>query len=132
MGVGESPRRALHATRAMSLVDPTQDILLAAMRGAQMRQTLLTSNLANSGTPGYQRRDVNFQATLQSALANGVSASDVGFTPVIANQGLGPDGNGVSPDQESANLAENAITYDSVVQVLGARNSIMQWAMGAR
>ena len=37
------------------------------MRGAWQRQTLLTNNIANADTPGYQREDVNFQSTLRSA-----------------------------------------------------------------
>lgn len=116
----------------MSLLDSTQDLLAAAMRGAETRQSLLTSNLANQGTPGYQRRDVDFQATLRSALNGGSAPEDINFNPVIANQVVGANGNGVSPDQESANLAENALTYQALVQIEGARNSIMQWAMGAR
>ena len=38
------------------------------MRGSMLRQSLLTNNLANADTPGYQREDVNFQGTLEAAL----------------------------------------------------------------
>ena len=59
----------------MSLLDTTQLALEAAMRGSMLRQTLLTNNLANADTPGYQREDVNFQSTLADAIQNGQSPS---------------------------------------------------------
>jgi flagellar basal-body rod protein FlgB len=61
----------------LSLIDTTQLALEAGMRGAWLRQTLLTNNIANANTPGYQREDVDFQATLRSALA-GSGAGEAG------------------------------------------------------
>ena len=52
----------------MSLLDATQQALESAMSGSELRNTLLTQNLANVDTPGYQAQDVNFQATLQQAM----------------------------------------------------------------
>jgi flagellar basal-body rod protein FlgB len=129
------------------------------MRGAWLRQTLLTNNIANADTPGYQREDVNFEATLRSALAN-ASASNNGeaggggevgsgnetgggetaagnealsqlqFQPEVQPGAAGPEGNGVSVDQESAQLAENGLDYQAMTQVLGARDTILRSAMG--
>ena len=65
----------------MSLLDTTQLALNAAMRGSELRQSLLTNNLANADTPGYQSEDVNFQSTLQNAMQSGQSPSSVNFTP---------------------------------------------------
>ena len=42
------------------------------------------------------------------------------------------DGSGVDVDQESAALAKNALEYQALVQVMGARNAILQTAMGVR
>jgi flagellar basal-body rod protein FlgB len=117
----------------MSLFDSTQLALEAAMRGATLRQTLLTDNLANVNTPGYQRRDVDFHATLQAAEAAGTPLADVGFQPVTdATRTVRADGSGIDADQESADLAKNALEYQALVQVDGARNSILQTAMGVR
>ena len=49
----------------MSLADTTQLALDTAMRGAWTRQTLLTNNIANAETPGYQREELNFQGALR-------------------------------------------------------------------
>jgi flagellar basal-body rod protein FlgB len=114
----------------MSLLDSTQLTLEAAMRGAWMRQTLLTNNMANAETPGYKPEDVNFEASLRSAMANGESPTQIQFQPQVEEQSAGPDGNGVDVDQESAMLSENGLDYQALTQVLGARNDIMRSAMG--
>lgn len=101
------------------------------MRGAWTRQTLLTNNIANADTPGYQREDVNFQATLRSALESGEGAlQQVQFHPEVQPGVAGPAGNGVSIDQESAQASENGLTYQALTQVLGARDGILRSAMG--
>jgi flagellar basal-body rod protein FlgB len=114
----------------MSLLDSTQLALESAMRGSMLRQSLLTNNLANVDTPGYQREDVNFQGTLQSALAAGQSPANVSFDPVSQAGATQADGNGVSSEQESANLAENGLLYENLTGVAAARNDIMKTAIG--
>jgi flagellar basal-body rod protein FlgB len=120
----------------MSLFDSTQLALEAAMRGATLRQTLLTDNLANVDTPGYQRRDVDFHATLRAAQASGAADAtldDLTFSPQTdATRTVRADGSGIDADQESAALAENSLDYQALVQVDGARNSILQTAIGVR
>lgn len=117
----------------MSLFDTTQLSLEAAMRGSSMRQTLLTDNLANVNTPGYQRKDLDFHAALRDALQTGAAPEAVSFSPAVdASRTVRADGSGIDADQESADLAENALDYEALVQVAGARNAILQTAMGVR
>jgi flagellar basal-body rod protein FlgB len=117
----------------MSLFDTTQLSLEAALRGASLRQTLLTDNLANVNTPGYQRKDVDFHATLQQALADGQPLDGVSFSPTVdASRTVRADGSGIDANQESADLAENSLEYQALVQVASARNTILQTAMGVR
>jgi flagellar basal-body rod protein FlgB len=116
----------------MSLIDPTQLALEAAMRGSEMRQTLLTNNLANASTPGYQPRDVNFQSALSNAMQSGQSPESVSFTP-FAEAGIdSPDGNGVNADQQSAQLAQNGLLYQALTEIAGAREGILESAMGTK
>jgi flagellar basal-body rod protein FlgB len=100
------------------------------MRGSMLRQTLLTNNLANVGTPGYQPEDVNFQGALQSALDSGQSPSGVTFQPHTEQQSAGADGNGDNADQQSAYVAENGLLYQELTQVAAQRESILLDAMG--
>lgn len=105
------------------------------MRGASLRQTLLTNNIANADTPGYQRQDVDFHSELRSAMASDASGdgralAGMQFQPQTQQQATGAGGNGVTIDQESALVAENGLDYQALTQVVGARNSIMRSAMG--
>jgi len=117
----------------MTLFDTTQLSLEAAMRGSSLRQTLLTDNLANVNTPGYQRKDVDFHAALAAAQRTGETAESVSFNPrADASRTVRADGSGIDADQESAELAKNALEYEALVSVAGTRTSILQIAMGVR
>jgi flagellar basal-body rod protein FlgB len=116
----------------LSLIDSTQSALETAMRGSMLRQSLLSSNLANVNTPGYQRQDVNFQGALSSAMAAGQSPGTVSFTPFTQNQVVSADGNGVNAEQESANLSENGLLYENLTQIAAAREQILLTAMGMK
>jgi len=115
----------------MALVDSTQQLLEAAMRGSWQRQTALTNNIANADTPGYQPQEVSFESALQGAMDSGESPSEMQFQTETEPSESGPNGTGVSIDQESAKLAENGLDYQALTQVAGARDSIMRVAMGA-
>ena len=114
----------------MTLIDTTQQTLEAAMRGSMQRQTLLTNNLANADTSGYEAQDVDFQGALKTALASGQSPSRVQFSAYSENNSDTADGNGVSSEQDSAQLAENGLLYQDLTQVAATREQILKTAMG--
>jgi flagellar basal-body rod protein FlgB len=114
----------------MSLVDGTQQLLEAAMRGSWLRETALTGNIANADTPGYQRQEVDFESTLQSALDSGQSPEGVQFSAQAVPSETGPNGEGVSIDQESARLSENGLDYQALTDVVGTRDTIVRSAIG--
>jgi flagellar basal-body rod protein FlgB len=114
----------------MSLLDTAQQALESAMSGSMLRQTLLTNNLANVDTPGYQPEDVNFQSTLASAIQSGQPVDQVTFQPYSVAQSTGPDGNGVSPEQQEAALSQNGLLYETLTQIAAQRESILESAMG--
>lgn len=119
-----------HQGRYMAPVDPTQQLLEAAMRGAWQRETALTSNIANADTPGYKRQEVNFESELQSAIDGGEPLEEMQFQTEVQPAQDGPNGESVSVDQESAKLAENGLDYQALTQVLSTRNAIMGAAIG--
>lgn len=109
---------------------------------ASTRQNLLTENVANVETPGYRRKDIDFQSELKSAMSNsasgtlkitnpkhlGPSRNDV--SPEIKRENI-PDGqvNGVAIDQEMAQVARNQLEYNVAVKLVsrkfdGLRNAI--------
>ena len=115
----------------MNLFDNTELGLQAAIRGADMRQSVLAQNLANANTPGYVRKDVNFQSTLAAAMQDGVSPDQVQFD--ASTDGSAPmqaDGNSVDADTESAKMAENGLQYQSLVAIAKGRLDIITSAIG--
>jgi flagellar basal body rod protein FlgB len=69
------------ASAPMSILDPTQITLMRAISGATLRNTVLSDNIANADTPGFQPSDVDFHATLSDAMAAGPEAAAVEFSP---------------------------------------------------
>ncbi|MGD0001682.1 MAG: flagellar basal body protein [Bryobacteraceae bacterium] len=77
------------------------------------RQTLVASNVANIDTPGYRTRDIDFQFELESQLAGN---SPTVFEP--AGLTVKNDGNNVSLDREARLLAENAMRFNLVSNLM--------------
>jgi flagellar basal-body rod protein FlgB len=116
----------------MSILDPTQLTLMRAISGATLRNTVLSNNIANADTPGFQPSDVDFHAALSGALGEGPEAIEsVSFTPEQLNTGaVRADGNGVDSEAEAAKLAENGLEMEALEQVASSRLQIMRTAMG--
>ena len=118
----------------MELFDTVHLALERAIQGSSIRHEALAQNLANINTPGYRRRDVDFHSALQAAMPAGADA--IASTPIAASVDsaapMRPDGNSVDIDVESANLAQNALEYQALAQVLRARGDIIEIAIGTR
>jgi len=101
-----------------------------------MRQTALSSNIANANTPGYKPQDVDFHSALRAAFAQGPdqasrSLDTVSFSPQVdSNAVMQADGNGVDIDVQNAELAKNGLEYESLVTADKARLDILRSAMG--
>ncbi len=76
------------------------------------RQKLTAANIANSDTPGYKTKDIDFQSELNQFMQ--------GSPRTIEATGLATknDGNNVSLDREARMLAENAIRFNAATQLL--------------
>jgi flagellar basal-body rod protein FlgB len=97
---------------------PLLQVLQSYLQTNTERQQLITSNMANIDTPGYQARDLNFEQTLQRAEGGADGAQ---LDPVVEEvQGLPEraDGNDVNIDRESMLLSETQIQYQLGVQLV--------------
>ena len=105
----------------MSFLQTPNLILLSRFLDlASMRQTLVSTNLANVDTPGYHTRDINFRGELERAMSTG---GDDGMSPfVMPVRGLlaRPDGNNVSVDRESLLLAQTQLQFKAATSILRA------------
>ncbi len=81
---------------------------------------LTAANMANIDTPGYKTMGMDFDTEMRNA----IEATEQGTTPagvhVRAVDGLvaRPDGNNVSMDRESLNLAEAQLRYRTGITLL--------------
>jgi flagellar basal-body rod protein FlgB len=114
------------------------------------RQQVLATNIANADTPNYKAQDINFRTAMQSALSsdtknaasqsgglvttqpNHIGALSQGSAQVQARQQLqnSADGNTVDMDVEQSQFAENALQYETLVQMISGKfkklNSVLQ------
>jgi flagellar basal-body rod protein FlgB len=88
------------------------------------RQRLVASNIANSDTPGYQTRDIDFQSELRSA----GGGPRIVEAPGLANKN---DGNNVSLDREARLLAENALRFQMASNLLRSQIRVVRSAIEA-
>ena len=88
---------------------------------ATMRQTLVTTNLANIDTPGYHARDVDFRGELARAMNGEDTSATSPFVFPVRGLLARPDGNNVSVDRESLLLAEVQLQFKSATAVMRAQ-----------
>jgi flagellar basal-body rod protein FlgB len=81
---------------------------------------LTAQNMANVDTPGYKAVDMDFEAEMRNAMAGVEQGRSMGAANVKLEDGLvaRPDGNNVSMDRESLNLAEAQLKFRTGVAVL--------------
>lgn len=131
----------------MNIDDKTIKALAASLNFRQMRQELISSNIANSETPGYKAKRIDFEKALARALdVDGELAMktsddkhyDVGsggfanLQPEVYDDPNGvttEDGNTVDREQELALMAENRIMFDAAVQLLNKKLGMMKYAV---
>lgn len=103
------------------------NVLNKAADATWKRNELLTNNIANATTPGYKRKDVEFQTflmrqlqgngTLDQKVANvNLNALEPSVITDNSNLSYKLDGNNVDIDTESANLAQNQITHSALLE----------------
>jgi len=111
--------------------------LPAAMDAAVVRNTTIAQNIANVETPGYKRKEVDFEFYLQKAMGDqedtiGLktdnekhfslypsSIDDVqARVRTVTDTSITNDGNNVDIDQQEALQAENTINYQTLARLL--------------
>ena len=82
------------------------------------RETVISANMANIDTPGYQTQDIDFQQALNQAMTH--AESETVHVNIRKVRGLleRPDGNNVDMDRESLLLSEAQLQYQLGSQLL--------------
>ena len=94
----------------------------AALQLRSQRVGLITSNIANAGTPGYKARDIDFAAALKARIggaSNEAAAASATQYRVPVMPSL--DGNTVEMATEQTAFAENAVGYQATLGFIRGR-----------
>lgn len=128
----------------LSKIDKEVSFVQSALSLRARRQEILASNIANSDTPNYKARDLDFAAALKSAMGAGGGKLALARTSARHLDGSGSgsaagafvkyrasvqpslDGNTVDPDVERAHFAENALHYQFLVDRAAASFKTMR------
>jgi flagellar basal-body rod protein FlgB len=133
----------------MDVNDKTLKALTTALNFREMRQELISSNVANANTPGFKAKKMDFEEALARALdVDGQMQMNVldgrhhnvgngGFNnlePEIyddPNGVVSENGNTVDVEAEMARMAENKLMYDALVQLINKKMGIMKYAINS-
>ncbi|MFT6069629.1 MAG: flagellar basal-body rod protein FlgB [Bacteriovoracaceae bacterium] len=133
----------------MRIDDATIKALSASIKMREMRQEVITSNIANADTPGYKTKRLGFEEALARALdvdgEQSLNTSDDGHYDVGSggfanlqpeiyedpNGVVSADGNTVDRDHEMSQMAKNKILYDASVQLLNKKLGLMKYAINS-
>jgi flagellar basal-body rod protein FlgB len=105
----------------MSLIDTAyMPFLEKYLDLASFRQTLVSANIANIDTPGYQTVDVAFQSELQWASFSNFEQPVRPIVRPVYGLIARPDGNNVSVDREGLLLSQTQLQYKTGIEFLRA------------
>lgn len=95
------------------------DIMGKTIQATMLRKNVIAENISNVDTPGYKRKDVEFETVLSRSLnkVNGISVDDI--KPIIytdnATSSYRLDGNNVDIDVEMAEDAKVSARYEALI-----------------
>jgi len=115
------------------------------LRWLGQRQEVLSQNVANADTPGYQARDLQplafgdalQQATLGPAVTQAGHLAGKSADPAAAKVKtitpweVSPDGNGVVLEQQMTSLAETQADYQMATEIYRKQIGMLKTAIGS-
>ena len=131
----------------MASLDQHLAVLSQAMNMRTQRHQVLASNIANADTPNYKARDFSFESAMQNALtgrSHGVALVRTTSGHIAGGATSGPaalqfrketqsavDGNTVDMDVERTQIAENALQYQILTQLISEKFKGMRSALSS-
>jgi flagellar basal-body rod protein FlgB len=107
------------------------------------KQQVITSNLANSETPGYKAKELNFEDIFQQELQGNQplirtrenhfqGKPSLSREPQVVQKGndaLGRDGNNVDLDKEMTQLAQNVLKFSVVSRLYQQKIQMIKFSL---
>ncbi len=117
------------------LFDKTVDSLSKSLDLYLMRHGVITENIANSETPYFKSRKVDFEAELSKAIENEGSGVAPGAIQSVQpkvyedpDAEMGQDLNTVDMDREMASLTKNDLKYSAATQSIQKKFALLKFA----
>lgn len=128
----------------MKIFDKTYDGLVQSLDLYYRRHSVLSSNIANSETPKYRARELNFAGVLEKTVGmqnrelqtsdpRHFSTANTAPGPFITfdnNGEIGADGNNVDLDLAVGKISANSEVYQQSITYLQAKLRVLRQAMG--
>ena len=127
---------------SLVLLDPVTASIEKALDLRTRQQAMIAANLANSDTPGYRARHIDFGRSLARLLRQQATApmqthaahqgAEVSRAVVVEMQEPQPwaaDGNSVDPQREMAVLTENQLLYNASIEIFNRRLGLLRYAV---
>ncbi|WP_300675267.1 flagellar basal body rod protein FlgB, partial [Desulfoluna sp.] len=117
-------------------IDHTYALLGKAMDVSARRHNLITGNLANMDTVGYEAKDLDFQKTLDVEMSQSTGALDRTHEKHFRGRPAGAmnteivEDAPVDLDREMSSLVENNIRYRSTVEMMMRKVATLRDAIG--
>ncbi len=127
--------------------DTTIQVLGKVLSLRSEKHRLISANIANAETPGYERLKMDFEEAMARAASGSKTRMaathprHVGYSGGSAITGVQPDiyrqparnpvgdGNNVSLDREMIDLAENQIRYEATIRMLSKKFNMMKFVI---
>ncbi len=132
--------------KPLKLSDPTTHLLQKVLDLRTTNQRVISSNIANSETPGYSPSRFEFESELKAALgqdgfkmktshAHHIPPGPTDLDAISGkifkthdNTGIG-DENGVNVDMEMLALSENQIMYETAAKLLKKKLGLLKYVV---
>ena len=129
------------------LFDKTTRALGASVNLRQVRNNVISANIANAETPNFQAKKMDFEDALTRALdleGNGnLQGTESGHYPTgpgalcrvkadiyeNPDASINNDGNTVDVEREMTSLAENSIMYKAAIQLINKKMAALKYAV---
>ena len=126
------------------MFDPIVNYMEIALRNRTRNHQTITSNLANSDTPGYTARRLEFEnalramvpdanmPSLQRTAAGHLDLPERDPTPKVIEDKdnvAGNDGNNVSREAEMTRMAENQLLYRASAKAVSRHLALVRYAI---
>ena len=106
------------------------NVLGKAADASWTRNDILANNIANADTPGFKRKDVQFETSLNETVAN-IDLNELNCTTYTdqANLSYRYDGNNVDINTENVELAKNQLKYYTLMNSMSQEFSRLKSAL---